>query len=760
MKSIYGRIKRNGRSRACSHLLMFFFMCSCAHMFMPAESLANNISITNVSLEDRDSAANTAVVEFDISWDNSWKVNDEPGNHDAVWVFLKVCKGGVCSPLANTAWVHGMLKTAGIDPADTDSGSNSDLQIEIPADKVGAFLSRKATGTGTMSSSNVRLRLDYNAAPLSAGDTDVIQVRVSGIEMVYVSEGSFYAGDTTSPYTLKQGSADTDPWLIDSEDEIEVEDVVSNGYYYPGGGDVEGAEFTIREHFPKGYNAFYLMKYEMTQGQYRDFLNTLTQAQQNTRTEAVLTNEDDANTYVMVSEDQASVSYRQTIKAGSNPADGMPYTFGCDLNDNDVLDEFNDGQWIAMNYLSWMDLVAYADWSGLRPMTELEFEKAARGPLTPVAGEYAWGSVGVTRTSDPILSAGQNNETASNSGSGLANYDTSGIILGPLRVGFAATSASSREDAAAGYYGAMNLSDNVWEQVVTIGNSAGRAFTGTHGDGILTTTSSYEGNATNTDWPGIDATPARGVTGATGGGIKGGNWGGAAFMQLSERENAYDGSGSRSELAAGRLARTAGFWCGSNFDLAHNSSRGVAPFNTTITYGTVSTNLTGTDKCWITQNLGASQQATAATDNTAASAGWYWQFNRKQGYSHDGTTLTPAWTITAINESSNWIPANDPCTIEFGPGWRLPTSTEWTNADSNGSWGDYDDAYASVLKIHAAGYLGDSDGSLGGRGSYGYYWCSTQFNSTNGYNLDISGVDCSVFNDDKAYGFSGRCLKD
>ena len=44
-----------------------------------------------------------------------------------------------------------------------------------------------------------------------------------------------------------------------------------------------------------------------------------------------------------------------------------------------------------------------------------------------------------------------------------------------------------------------------------------------------------------------------------------------------------------------------------------------------------------TTKCWITSNLGASQQATAVNASTQASSGWYWQFNRKQGYKYDGT---------------------------------------------------------------------------------------------------------------------------
>ena len=48
--------------------------------------------------------------------------------------------------------------------------------------------------------------------------------------------------------------------------------------------------------------------------------------------------------------------------------------------------------------LSWPDLCAYADWAALRPMTELEYEKACRGPNNPVLGEYAWGNTSISLT--------------------------------------------------------------------------------------------------------------------------------------------------------------------------------------------------------------------------------------------------------------------------------------------------------------------------------------------------------------------------
>jgi uncharacterized protein (TIGR02145 family) len=200
--------------------------------------------------------------------------------------------------------------------------------------------------------------------------------------------------------------------------------------------------------------------------------------------------------------------------------------------------------------------------------------------------------------------------------------------------------------------------------------------------------------------------------------------------------------------------------CGSSFTINHIAGS-IAPVTKTVSYGTV-TNVPGeTSKCWITKNLGADHQATSVDDATEASAGWYWQFNRKQGYKHDGTTRTPNtnW-ITSISENSDWIPSNDPCTIELGGGWRIPTNEEWTKVDAPGSqnWNSSSDTWNSDLKLHAAGLLSNSNGTLEVRGSYGHYWSRSQMEAANSWGLNFDIINCGMGGYGKEDGFPLRCI--
>ena len=202
--------------------------------------------------------------------------------------------------------------------------------------------------------------------------------------------------------------------------------------------------------------------------------------------------------------------------------------------------------------------------------------------------------------------------------------------------------------------------------------------------------------------------------------------------------------------------------CGSSIvPVDHTVAGGVAPVDMTVFYGTV-TNIPGeTSKCWITRNLGASQQATSKSDNSEAAAGWYWQFNRKQGYMADGNVRTPntAW-ITIVSENTDWQQQYDPCSIEMGNGWRIPTYSEWNNVDITGNWSNWDGPWNSGLKLHVAGFLYYGTGILTERGIYGSLWSSTQLSVAAAWNLDFSTSKSAISNDPKTYGTPLRCIKD
>jgi hypothetical protein len=195
--------------------------------------------------------------------------------------------------------------------------------------------------------------------------------------------------------------------------------------------------------------------------------------------------------------------------------------------------------------------------------------------------------------------------------------------------------------------------------------------------------------------------------------------------------------------------------CGFTFTVNHQVSGGVAPVNKLVSYGTV-TNIPGEpSKCWISSNLGSDHQATAVDDTTEASAGWYWQFNHKQGYKFDGITRTPntPW-ICMISENSDWLMVNDPCNIELGANWRIPTDTEWQNVFNSGVYTTCAIPWnISALKIHIARVIRWTDGQMIAGTQY---WSIRNNNNSHGVAYVGTGIE-TVW---KAQGGSLRCIRD
>ncbi len=222
---------------------------------------------------------------------------------------------------------------------------------------------------------------------------------------------------------------------------------------------------------------------------------------------------------------------------------------------------------------------------------------------------------------------------------------------------------------------------------------------------------------------------------------------------------AYNGCGQSTALTM--TQSTVACWvCGNAISINHVAGN-VAPVNKSTSYGTV-TNVPGeTTKCWITKNLGATIQAATKSDTSELAAGWYWQFNRMQGYKVAGSVRTPNTTwIADIDESTAWGLSSDPCNLEMGDGWRLPTGTEWTNVDASGGWTNYTGSFNSVLKVHAAGRLYNVTGALGYRGSQGFYWSTAMAGTNYGQALFTASSSCTMNMYFKSMGFTVRCIKD
>ncbi len=441
--------------------LLLALACSCSSLF------ANNIQVSNVVYNN---AAGT--LTFNISWENSWRVSTAPNNWDAAWVFVKRRN------CADQFWKPQPLSFSGNTAA-------SPLEIKTVPDSIGVFIQRATAGNGNIAATSITLKLGAVPAPATEWD-----FKVFAVEMVYVPQSTFYLGSGgTSYYEFRNGASGSPgtAYQVTSENAISFANTAGNLWDnastvpgYPPAGNVVDANF------PKGYRAFYAMKYEVSQGQYTDFLNSLPQ-------------------------DMAT--NRQVLPAGGyrNGVAGTWPNYTCSTPAR------------AMNYLGWGNLCAYLDWSGLAPMSEMEYEKLCRGTATPVANEFSWGGNTATRAATTV-NDGSNQETTSDAiatGTGLANFGGSaGGVQGPFRCGFAAKAATTRFEAGAGYYGNMELTGNVYEFCVGIYNTASTIFKwDAHGDGLLTPGS---GLSNVTGW--LNQTITTSGAAGSGASLKGGSW--------------------------------------------------------------------------------------------------------------------------------------------------------------------------------------------------------------------------------------------
>ena len=301
-------------------------------LLFPLATFSTNLVIENIRPVIRPGvAASQASVIFDLRWENAWHTSK---NHDAVWIFMKPSGG----------YGHIRLASEGHQLLQNRIESCPEVRIEVAEGGVGLYIYLDQVYRGDV---DVKLQL------MVATEDQRINNRmfkgnfsVYGLEMVYIPEGPFSLGTPDTSGIKKaafyRSDAKGEPKglvKIQSESEIKVA-AENNALYYWSenalyNGDQKGP---VPASFPKGFKAFYLMKYEINQGQYAAFLNALP----------------------------------STWTYSRSPLGGDSYS----QNRGSIYLE--EGEYVAdsphrpMNYISFTDGLAFADWAGLRPITELE----------------------------------------------------------------------------------------------------------------------------------------------------------------------------------------------------------------------------------------------------------------------------------------------------------------------------------------------------------------------------------------------------
>jgi len=526
----------------------------------------NHVRIANVRRQDGPLAGHSEIV-FDLSWGRTWRAKwTEPAATDvtsrdlrveswsAAWVFVKYRLPGQAeqgyshATLSSDRTHHTLPGVAALDVGLTDGRG------------VGVFIYRAGAGRGPLDLKGAKLRWLHGADGVT--DPAAVDLEVLALEMVYVPQGAFKVGSggtETGSFTdgsWKGGAAL--PFLIDEKWSGPITEGTdarrigkAPGRLWgtsEGGATAIGPEGTLSDAFPTGYGAFYCMRYEVTRGQFAGFLNTI-----------------------------SSDAFASTTGGDRDHAGGH-YTAAGRYGLLGVWSDLKPAKpHQACNLLSWWDAAKFAAWAGLRPMTELEYEKAGRGPRKPVPNEFAWGTARIATDEYAVANDGKADEciaTNYSTTAGNANHDftmpgffggparggVSAVPGSPMRAGIFATPHSGRVASGASYWGILELSGNVREQVVTVGHVRGRAFQGTHGAGTLDVPA---------DWPeakyAAGAGRESGKDDAIGSGLRGGYFGDMPFgLRLSDRSRAVHrprdasfGARSRSDENGFRAVRTA-----------------------------------------------------------------------------------------------------------------------------------------------------------------------------------------------------------
>jgi hypothetical protein len=329
-------------------LLFFFFLVNSAS--------ANNMLVQNVTTTGNNAVNKTIQVQFDISWDNSWR---DAINWDAAWIFMKYKD-------ANGLWQHCKLNLTGF-----ANGTGTANTLQVTSDNIGSWLYRSAQGSGTFNSTGMQLQWNYGLSGLT--DVTGLEVRVFAVEVVYVPEGDYLIQGSfpgSNEFIGVSAPAGIYPVInsrlsptISISGSFGVKNIRVKG---DAGIDFTNDGIIDNVEFPTGYDAFYCLKDAISSQQYADFLNCLTAPQQ------------------------------ESIGLGGQVLYDYSYCNGDIFLNNNVYYSSNPNS----EYRCGTDaqFLFFADWACLRPMSFFELNKLAFGPFPsylnecpqPYAGGYSY----------------------------------------------------------------------------------------------------------------------------------------------------------------------------------------------------------------------------------------------------------------------------------------------------------------------------------------------------------------------------------
>ena len=122
---------------------------------------ANNLQIANIMLTGQNTGSHYVMVQFNISWENSWRnTSAAPYNWDAAYLFVKYRK------TSDNKWYHATLSA---NYANYNTGSQAASASFTPltyasGTATGAFFYQSASSSNTISafaSSGAQMRWDY-----------------------------------------------------------------------------------------------------------------------------------------------------------------------------------------------------------------------------------------------------------------------------------------------------------------------------------------------------------------------------------------------------------------------------------------------------------------------------------------------------------------------------------------------------------------------------------------------------------------------